>query len=158
MSIFRFDANGRCFVNGRTRAYPWARVLVEGHLQRELQPEEIVHHLNGDPTDDRIENLQIVTAREHMTLHRADLGKAMRKGRVTLVCPVCLLTFERLESKIGTYCSRKCQHEAQRVMQCRHGHPRTPENTHVRSNGRTECLVCLRERSRRIRRRQRVTA
>lgn len=28
------------------------------------------------------------------------------------------------------------------VDTCRNGHPRTPENVHTRSDGRTECLAC----------------
>jgi hypothetical protein len=34
---------------------------------------------------------------------------------------------------------------------CRRGHPRTPENTYVWSNGKRGCLLCKRETDRRYR-------
>lgn len=54
----------------------YARALMEAHLRRPLTSAELVHHLNGDPTDDRIENLQVVSRAEHIQIHRADLERA----------------------------------------------------------------------------------
>lgn len=74
-----FD-QGRWFIicrDGTKIAY--ARALMEVALGRELSPLEIVHHVNGDSTDDRVENLQIVTRSEHVRLHRADLVAAQRR-------------------------------------------------------------------------------
>lgn len=34
----------------------------------------------------------------------------------------------------------------QRSLTCKNGHERTPENVHVRNNGRRECLLCMRAR------------
>lgn len=56
----------------------YSRALMAGHLGRLLKPSEIVHHINGDPTDDRIENLQLVTRAEHIDIHRQDLLAARR--------------------------------------------------------------------------------
>lgn len=49
------------------------RALMEAHLGRELDASEIVHHINGNPADDRIENLRVLTRAEHIDVHRADL-------------------------------------------------------------------------------------
>lgn len=54
------------------------RGVMAAHIGRLLTPEEIVHHINGDPGDDRIENLEIVTRAEHIDMHRADLMAARR--------------------------------------------------------------------------------
>lgn len=36
------------------------RIIMKKHIKRDLQPGEHVYHLNGDPTDNRIENLVII--------------------------------------------------------------------------------------------------
>lgn len=45
------------------------RLVVERHLGRYLSPDEIVHHKNNDPSDDRIENLEVMSQSEHARGH-----------------------------------------------------------------------------------------
>lgn len=65
----------------RTVSYP--RYLMEQHLGRELLPEEQVDHINEDFTDDRIENLQLLSRAENnrkSNLGRPSPLKGIEKG------------------------------------------------------------------------------
>lgn len=57
----------RIRVNGKT--VELHRYIMEQHLGRKLIVNEVVHHINGDILDNRIENLQLMTDNEHKSLH-----------------------------------------------------------------------------------------
>ena len=44
------------------------RHVMEQHLGRKLESYEHIHHINGNSTDNRIENLQVLTNSEHQKL------------------------------------------------------------------------------------------
>lgn len=46
-----------------------ARRIAEEYLGRSLQAGEVVHHMNGDATDNDYGNLLIMTDKEHKQLH-----------------------------------------------------------------------------------------
>jgi hypothetical protein len=47
------------------------RVIMEKQLGRHLYPFEKVHHINGDPSDNRIENLVVISQRQHARSHKS---------------------------------------------------------------------------------------
>jgi hypothetical protein len=51
---------------------------MEQMLGRKLARHEHVHHLNGDKTDNRIENLALIPAREHHRQHMLENDFAKR--------------------------------------------------------------------------------
>lgn len=97
------------------------RIVVENHLGRVLDPKEIVHHLNEDKKDNRIENLRVMTSLEHNKLHGSQ--KLRKKARIQ--CPYCSCVFIRNHSQthLGkgygkyTFCSRKCSAKFYRLTQ-----------------------------------------
>lgn len=49
--------------------YDQHRRIMEDHLGRKLDKNEVVHHINGDSLDNRIENLQVMDRSEHTRIH-----------------------------------------------------------------------------------------
>lgn len=60
---------GRVYRDGVCRLVKQQRWIVEQRLGRRLSPTEIVHHINGDRQDNRIENLEIRTNGQHTSYH-----------------------------------------------------------------------------------------
>lgn len=71
-----------CQADKRNNRYPRIQVdgkrvfehrhLMEKKLGRKLLTSEIVHHINGNPKDNGIENLTIVSSSEHGSIHVKD--------------------------------------------------------------------------------------
>ena len=58
------------------------RAVLEKYLKRKLTRKEVVHHINGNPRDNRLENLIVLTQLEHNRLHKEKYPKLKK-------CPNC---------------------------------------------------------------------
>ena len=59
------------------------RLIMERHMGRKLNQNELVHHKNGDTKDNRIGNLEVMSRPGHVRHHKKE-AKRDEKGRFTI--------------------------------------------------------------------------
>jgi hypothetical protein len=96
-----------------TESYP--RFLMSQYLGRKLEKYETVDHINNDHTDDRIENLQLLSLADNIR------KSAPKRKTFTFRCPWCKnkvtkymnqIKHNKKQGKKGPYCSRSCAAKA----------------------------------------------
>jgi hypothetical protein len=99
------------FKKGIRKTVSYPKYLMEKFLGRKLKGDETVDHINNDFTDDRIENLQILSRADNIR------KSAPKRKMYTFICPICKkeatkelsqVIHNRSQNKSGPYCSRKC--------------------------------------------------
>ena len=55
------------------------RLVMEEYMGRKLHANEVVHHINGIKTDNRAENLKLMTLAEHTSAHNVDRDQSKDK-------------------------------------------------------------------------------
>ena len=74
----RNDGYYRITLETNTRKL-YHRVIMEQFLGRPLEIHEVVHHKNGNPSDNCIENLLVTNRQEHMKYHAKGVSAPLPK-------------------------------------------------------------------------------
>lgn len=114
------DGRMRAYDKKTHKVFSYPRLLMSITLGRELEDDEDVHHIDGNPLNNNIENLEVINHTEHDRQHA--IKKYFDKE---MVCPICKTVFlwtakqqkrfkdskrkvRKYSEQTGPYCSRHC--------------------------------------------------
>jgi endonuclease len=92
------------------------RYVMSNYLGRWLTTDEVVHHKDGDRTNNQIENLELTNNRDHAILHAIENGCIY----ATKVCKYCNKEFKVVGSKefnSRKFCSVLCDKLSRRKFE-----------------------------------------
>lgn len=111
------------FPDGHNTVISYPKYLMEIRLGRNLDKDETVDHIDGNPLNNHIENLQVLKRSDHVILD------VKRLKPQEFICPECGQSFElsgrklhdakhnRLKRKAGPFCSKSCSGKYGRKIQ-----------------------------------------
>ena len=93
------------------------RYVFAKHIGRELLSKEVIHHIDHDPLNNDIDNLELLSIVDHVRRHH--LGLKDDSKYVTKQCPICDVDFNRRKKLIEryktSYCSAKCHYNSRSI-------------------------------------------
>ena len=102
------------YPSGKRRTVSYPKFLMECYLGRYLEKNETVDHIDGDFTNDKLSNLQVLDHQKHVKLD------VRRRRAKAFVCPQCSTKFilegirlndatmNRKKGRFGPFCGRSC--------------------------------------------------
>ena len=116
------------YIKATKKVISYPRYIIAKELGRELTEDEEVHHIDGNPLNNDINNLQVLTKEEHAKLH------AQKYHDKIMICPWCGEEFlwtskqqsnfyrnqnrKRYKNSFGApFCSKSCAGKYGKQMQ-----------------------------------------
>ena len=102
------DKDGYKIIRILNKKYREHRYIIEIHLKRKLEKNEIVHHKDGNKLNNKIDNLEVIDRSLHLKKYH---NNAWNKGLVTInahICKNCHKVFKTIRQPKRKFCSRKC--------------------------------------------------
>ena len=96
--------------DGSKHSTSYARYLMSISLNRYLSDEETVDHINEDKTDDRIENLQILSSTDNIKKHHIQSFKPYEHGTYRSYrhnkcrCELCIIANKEVQKRYYEKC------------------------------------------------------
>ena len=110
------------YISGLRKTVSYPKFLVEMELGRFLEPNEIVHHIDGDFTNNEMSNLEVLDRSEHGYQHAT-------KNMEEFTCPICKEKFTLTGKKLhnvrsshsrrvyaGPFCSDVCLNKHRSIV------------------------------------------
>ena len=70
VNIYRCkDGRMRVYIKGSQKVISYPKYVMEKYLGRKLKDNEQVHHKDGNPLNNDIDNLEVLTFEEHLNVH-----------------------------------------------------------------------------------------
>ena len=114
----------KVYSDGRRENVSYPRIIVERSIGRSLLPTEDVHHIDENPKNNDISNLEVVDHVEHCTKHGLENSPYKTLGdKIRVSCYICgksfTITRKQLREKVRNvnrkrrttecfFCSREC--------------------------------------------------
>lgn len=100
------------YKDGKTTSMSYPKYLIEQHLGRKLHRSEHVHHIDGNPENNDLDNLMVIDCKLHEQMHN------LKYYDKIAVCDICHRSFIWTAKRQQEYYSRLRTHESQGIITC----------------------------------------